>query len=187
MKENLELVEKLVEKTGISYTEAKAALEKADWDILEALINLEAEGKTIGAKAYSTRSESEPKKESESEKAEWQEKKEKRSKQNEEFKKNTISVFEWLGRVFDKGNTNNLELYKSGERKIGMPVTVFIILLIVGFWVVIPLMLVSLFFGCRYRFSGPDLGKDKINNAMGKATDYADNIKQEWKSKDSEN
>ena len=42
MEANLELVEKLVEKTGISYTEAKAVLVKTDWDILEALIELEA-------------------------------------------------------------------------------------------------------------------------------------------------
>ena len=183
MKENLELVEKLVEKTGISYTEAKAALEKADWDILEALITLEAQGKTIGAKKYSTRTES-SQSQSAKDSEEKNEKKEKKSKANEEFKKNTMGVFEWLGTVFDKSNTNNIEMYKDGERKIGMPITVFIILLIVGFWVMIPLMIVGLFFGCRYRFSGPDLGKESINKAMGKATDYADNLKQEWKSKD---
>lgn len=184
MKENLELVEKLVEKTGISYTEAKAALEKSEWDILEAIINLEAEGKVKGPASYTTRAESGicGANEKEAEKAE---KSEKRKQANEEFKKNTTSVFEGLRAIFDKGNTNNIELYKNGNRVLGMPVTVFVLLLLVGFWILIPLMVVSLFFGFRYRFSGPDLGKDKINSAMDKATDVADSIKQEFKSKES--
>jgi hypothetical protein len=39
----LEQVEKLREKANISYEEAKAALEKTNGDILEAIINLEKE------------------------------------------------------------------------------------------------------------------------------------------------
>ncbi len=41
----LEQVEKLREKTNISYDEAKAALEKTNGDILEAIINLEKENR----------------------------------------------------------------------------------------------------------------------------------------------
>lgn len=185
MRENIELVEKLVEKTGLSYTEAKNALEKADWDILEALINLEAEGKTVGAARYSTRSENTGNKEEHKENSGKSEKE--KSAAGEEFKKNTIGVLQWLGKVFDKGNANSIEMYRNGERKIGMPVTVFVLLLIIGFWVMIPLMIVGLFFGCRYRFSGPDLAKENVNAAMGKATDIADSIKQEFKNGTSEN
>ena len=43
------------------------------------------------------------------------------------------------------------------------------------------LKVVALFFGCRFSFSGTDLGKDSVNSAMGKATDIADNIKSEFK------
>ena len=185
MKENLELVEKLVEKTGLSYTEAKIALEKADWDILEALISLEAQGKTVGSARYSTKSEGSADREEHSESAGKKEKG--KSAAGEEFKKNSVSFFKWLGMVFDKGNTNSIEMYRNGERKVGMPVTVFVLLLLFGFWFIIPLMIVGLFFGCRYRFSGPDLGKDSVNEAMGKATDYADSIKQEFKNGTSEN
>ena len=62
-----------------------------------------------------------------------------------------------------------------------MPVNVFILLLILGFWIVVPLMIVGLFCGCRYAFSGKELGKDNINNAMGKANEFADGIKSEIK------
>ena len=56
-----EKVEKLCEKANISYEEAKAALEAADWDLLEALVLLEKEGRIEnGAAHHSTRTEAAP-------------------------------------------------------------------------------------------------------------------------------
>ena len=54
--EHLEKVEKLKEKANVSYEEAKAALESCDWDILDALVKLESEGKVNGTDtaAFST-------------------------------------------------------------------------------------------------------------------------------------
>ena len=44
--DQMELVEQLREKTGCSYSEAKAALDEAGNDLLEALCWLEQHGKT---------------------------------------------------------------------------------------------------------------------------------------------
>ena len=54
--DNFEKVEKLVEKAGVTYEEAKKALEKADGDLLDAMIILEREGKTEAPRqsSYST-------------------------------------------------------------------------------------------------------------------------------------
>ncbi|MBQ2160246.1 MAG: hypothetical protein II444_00250, partial [Firmicutes bacterium] len=54
--DNFEKVEKLVQKAGVTYEEAKAALEKADGDLLDAMIILEKEGKAEAPKqsSYST-------------------------------------------------------------------------------------------------------------------------------------
>ena len=43
--DNLEKVEKLREKTGVSYEEAKEALEANNYDVLDAIIYLEKKGK----------------------------------------------------------------------------------------------------------------------------------------------
>jgi len=161
----LELVEKLVDKTGVSYAEAKAVLEQTDWDILEAMILLEAQGKVKDNKttsAYTT-----------------QQKKKADNRGTENFKQQAHSFGSWFRGVIDKGNKNSIEMYRRGERIISIPVTVFVVLLILSASLVLPLMLVSLFFECRYSFRGPDLGKDAVNNVMGKATDIADNIKDE--------
>ena len=43
--ENLEKVEQLVDKAGCTYAEAKEALEYTDWNLLDAIIRLEHDGK----------------------------------------------------------------------------------------------------------------------------------------------
>ena len=53
--DNFEKVEKIREKTGVSYEEAKAALEANNYDLLDAVIYLEKQGKTNSSSAnYST-------------------------------------------------------------------------------------------------------------------------------------
>ncbi len=180
MEANIEMVEKLVQKTGVSYTEAKAVLEESGWDVLEALILLESQGKTVGngTAEYSTKKDGGETKE----KSEKDEKKKEKCKAGENFKESGKSFWDFIRSVFDKGNSNNIEAFKDGEKKIGMPVTVFVLLLIIGFWIIVPLMIAGLFFGFRYSFSGDDLGKESVNRAMGQATDFADNIKNEIKS-----
>lgn len=182
MKEDFELVKKLVAETGVSYTEAKAVLEKTEWDILDAIIELESQGRTVGASSFSTRPESEQGgTESDKRKEGAKKKREESRKKRNEYKKNTVGVMEWLVSVLDKGNANSIEMYRNGERKIGLPVTVFVLLLILSCSAILILMLVSLFFGCRYRFTGPDLERDDVNSVMGKATDCAESIKKEIK------
>lgn len=190
MTPNLELVEKLVEKTGLSYGEAKQALERTDWDILEAIIQLEAQGKVHSGKTaqYSTNCENSDSQETQQNQQNQQNKHGKQSKQSkdssnsgESFKKASKNFGDFMKEIFDKGNKNSLVMHRNDEKKIELPVTAFVVLLIFCFWVIIPLMIVALFFGCRFSFSGTELGKDSVNSAMGKATDIADNIKSEFK------
>ena len=44
--DNFEKVEKLREHANVTYEEAKEALENSNWDILDAMIYLEKNGKT---------------------------------------------------------------------------------------------------------------------------------------------
>ena len=166
--DRIEMVERLREKAGVSYEEAKAALEASDWDLLDAVVMLEKEGKVRDA-GYST-------KRATSDEQAPQTGKEKKPK-GEGFER----FMAWLSRVIHKGNTNSLVVMRNNERKFGLPVTAFALLLVFAFYFTIPLLIISLFFGFHYKFVGPDLGKDSINNVMHKATQAAESIKEEFK------
>ena len=61
--------------------------------------------------------------------------------------------------------------------------TLFIILLMAAFWVVVVLIVVALFFGNRFSVEGA-LGHDDVNEVLGRATDFAEGIKEEAFPKD---
>ena len=166
--DQMELVENLREKTGCSYSEAKAALDEAGNDLLEALCWLEQHGKTqmVGA-SCSTEQHREPEPEP-------------------ERKENTApgpvaegfhSLWEGLVSLLRKCNQTELVMTsKGGRREFGIPLTLVMILLVVAFWVVIALIVVALFFGNRFSVEGA-LHHDDVNEVLGKATDFAEDIK----------
>lgn len=53
---------------------------------------------------------------------------------------------------------------------------ILIILLLTASQITVPLLAVSLFLGFRYRFSGPDLERDSINDVMGNVADTASDL-----------
>lgn len=175
----LDQVEKLRQRANISYDEAKIALEEADGDILDAIINLEKQNRIKspdGGGYYNSQENT------------YKVKKEDRGRkhnQNQEnaqhFKEAFHGLAAWVKKMVGKGNRNQFEVAKKGENVISIPVTILVIAMIFAFWVVVPLTVIGLFFGFRYTFNGPDLGKDSINKAMDSVAEVAENIKKEVK------
>jgi hypothetical protein len=178
----LEQVEKLREKANVSYDEAKAALEATNGDMLEALIYLEKQGKVsapAGGGYYS------------SQKTDYvnpgtgNENYRQPQSRNDYYNGNRGESFSSLMKKFGrfcmkiirKGNTNYFEVLKGNESKAQFPVTVLVLLLVFAFWVTIPLLIVGLFFGLRYRFNGPDFNGNTVNDAMNSAADAAESLK----------
>lgn len=172
----IEMVEKLRESADINYADAKDALERSNWDILDAMILLEKEGKvpTKSEITYTTRKEKDEKE------AEPEFSGPNKKADGASFTELLGRLMRWIGKIISIGNVNMLRATKHGEKIVDVPVTVLVVLLIVGFWVVIPLMIVGLFFGFNYRFVGPNLERDEINSAMGKASEAAESIKDEF-------
>ncbi len=171
----MEQVEKLREKTGISYEEAKRVLEQTQGDLLEAVILLERENKIKTPSGGGTYHSNEDTRQESSEKTQDQNKKKKTKAQQKEdslsFGELVGSFFNWLGKAFHKGNTNNFEVMKDGKNVMRIPLTVLVLLLIFAFWIVIPLLIIGLIIGFRYRFAGPDLEKTHVNKAMETVSD----------------
>ncbi len=163
---NFEMVETLREKANISYEEAKTALERSNWDLLDAMLLLEKEGKVnAGGGSYTTRPAEE------------------KTRNKVNHKSSGQGAFQWLGQTFCKllrmGNTNFFVVSRTGKELFSLPVTVFVVLMILGFWFLAAALVIGLFCGLRYSFRGPNLGKDSINNVIDRAADMAENVKEE--------
>lgn len=173
----LEQVEKLKERANVTYDEAKEALQASGDDLLDALIYLEKKGKTFSPQNggfYSTQH-APPAEEAQAGGYVRSEKK----ASSERFSQVMGRFFRWVGKVFQKGNKNQFEVWNKEEKVISVPVTVLVVLLLIGFYAVLPLMVIGLFFGCRYRFCGPDLGKPQVNKVMDSAAAAADSFKRD--------
>lgn len=176
----LEQVEKLCERANISYDEAKALLEETNGDILEAIIILEKQNRIEAPKGGGYYNSSNHHKDSKSNCHE--DSKEKSNNTNgSSFGELVGRFFRWCGDIISRGNRNHFEVYKNKEKIMSIPVTVLALLLIFMFWITIPIIVLGLFFGYRYIFNGPDLGKENVNRAMESVADMAENLKNEVK------
>jgi len=176
----LEKVEKLREKANVTFAEAKEALDNTGGDILDALIYLENQGKvTVPAGGGFFSGENLPSAMEQSYSGNG------KSGSNSGGSGETFSdMMKRFGRfclkMLNKSNSNYLEATKGDEHLFSCPVLVVILLLIFFFWVTIPLFVISLFCGFRYRFSGADLGRDSVNAVMEGASNVVDDVKKSF-------
>ncbi len=174
----MEHVEKLREKANVSYAEAKAALNACGDDLLEALLYLERQGKVSPPEHggyYSSKNEQKEKQSDTSETAGQSE------PTGESFSQLMGRFFRWIGGLFKKGCENLFDVQRGDSQIITMPVLVLILLLIFCFWLVIPLLIIGLFLGCRYRFRGRDVEKTAVNKVMESAENAAETLKTDIK------
>ena len=170
--DHYEMVEKLRAKANVSYEEAKAALEASDWDILDALVLLENEGKVNGAQGEYTTQQKAPDAQQTS-----------RAQVKADFSDGLKKMWELLKKLIQTGNSNQLVVSRRNknlpsqplEELFAMPITVMALLLLI-LWpyllIVLVVLFASLFLGARYSFRGPDI-KSNVNDFMGRGQDKA--------------
>ncbi len=179
--DHFEMVEKLRTKANVSYEEAKAALEASDWDILDALVLLESEGKVNNGET----------------KAEYTTQEKPRSKEYSWSTKNGGEVkmqvsdglkklWAWIKKMFTLGNSNQFIIRRNGDELVSMPITVMAILMVVFWPFSLIVLFVGLFLGARYSFSGPNINSN-VNEVMDKAQNKAASAVQIHVEKDEEN
>ncbi len=176
--ELLEKVEKIREKTGVSYEAAKEALEACGEDILDALVYLESQGKIREpeVRVYTTREEASEELRQANQNYE--------KSANESFQSQSHRFFKWVKKMLIKGMENMFIVSKNGEDKVTIPVLGLVALLLFVFWVTVPLMIIGLFCGYSYSFKGEIEKSVNINEACNKASEVAENLKKEFKKED---
>ena len=166
--DKFEMIEKLSAKANVTLDEAKEALEASDWDMLDALLLLERQGKANEeqtAQEYTTQ-------------------KKKEYCWNTKHSEVRVEIGSWPSRLWErfknlvrKGNTNQFVVTRKDEELIAMPITVLVVLL-ACFW---PLSIIILFLGlflkARYSFRGPNVS-DRVNDVISAAQEKTANAVQ---------
>ena len=166
--DDLEKVETIRTKCNVSYTDAKAALDAADGNVLDAIIWLESQGKTQTTSAHAA-TESEPVDEPSAEMVAAQAAYEKSSEKTD-FSKKMDGVWEYLKKLFRL----SLDTKFIATRRDAIILNIALFAWGATIW----LMLIGLFFGMRYRIDSDGDVPGSINNLMNHAADAADDIKQ---------
>ena len=175
--DNMEKVEKLRERANVTYEEAKQALEENNWDLLDAMVSLEKQGKTKEPEqaSYSTSYEQQteylPVKETIEEKN--------RKKPREHKLRGLIRRF---GRIC---RDNSFHVTRNGKEVIQIPVFVLVILMFFFWKQLLLLMVIALFFNVRYHFAGRD-NLQSANEFMDSAGDMAERVRAEFTGKAAE-
>ncbi|MEW9095389.1 MAG: DUF4342 domain-containing protein [Clostridiaceae bacterium] len=172
--EELKLIDKLREKTNISYEEAKIALENSNWNILDALLYLEENGRVEkpSVSVFYTNE------------ARYSEKSEESGK-NEENKYETNNSFQGIFvsicNYIDTCNNIFLEIKKEDRILLKIPLTVVIILSFFMFWIIIPLIIVGLFFDIKFYVYSKSVNTDKANKVVSDISEGVKIVKEKLK------
>ena len=182
--DTLEKVELVREKTGVSYQDAKEALEANEDNVLDAIIWLEQQGKAdVRTASFETHASSATKTTS----AEMKEAQEeyhrtsRRSKIGEHFSGFAAE----LRRILRASMDMTFVAEHNGSRAVAIPL-LFVILGIFFWGATIWLLLIGLFFNFRYHIEGANPVTIDVNNAMNKAAEAAEDIKSDFASKKAE-
>ena len=171
--DRFDLVDKLVKSTGVSYEDAKIALESSGWDLLDAAVWLEKNGRT---EARSNSFSTDP---------EQQEQAQQRQQQSAENFRGAADtgrprrgvVSSLIAKIRSILMDNELIVCKqSGEIFLEIPVWLAAILLAVAFWPTVIVIVLVFILGFRFRFHGPDLGGETLNRILNQAENSAGNF-----------
>ena len=173
--DKLNLVEKLREKTGITYEDAKRVLEINNWDILEAILDLEKQGKVKkpSVSIFYTNEYNESYEEESTEFNFEEVKKDNNYKSNNTFE----GFFEAICKAIDTCNNIFIEIRGKNNFFLKLPLTVVIVFLIFGFWLLIPVAVIGLFLDIEFSVESKKINTDKVNDILRRISKEVQNIK----------
>lgn len=172
--EHFEMAELLSQKAGVSLEDARKALTENDWDMLDAMVALERQGKKA-ARTVTVDGDSGEKTGAEP----GQPQPVKNVAKKEPVITNGFSqLWKYIKRLFQISVDTDFVVIRRDKTLLSLPVLALAALLVCCFWITLPLLVVGLFLGCQYRFEGKHPAKNAANKAMEKLSDMAGHIKQ---------
>ncbi len=178
--ETFELIEALRKKANVSFEDAKEAMEACDYDMLDAMVYLEKQGKVNegSTASYTTSSGTETSQEFEQAQKSYED-----SCQRTTLGEMLNKFGKWCGRVLQKSLEIDFCVTKNEKLLLKVPVLVLVLALLIAFWLLAILLVVGLFCGCKYYFQGMDTATINLNQICEQASETCENIKKDFQSK----
>lgn len=151
--EKNEKIDYLRSHADISYDTAYEILEGTDWDIGTAEESLKKEGiyreeNTIMTATDNNYTKGENK--------------------SIDLKNGFKKVFSWLGNLIVKGMENDFCIYTEKGKCIALPLTILAVFALAAFPVVLIVLLITFFTGCRFGLKGPQTDYCRANDLLSK-------------------
>lgn len=165
--EQYEKVERVAKQTGASFEEAKHALESCNWDMLDATILLEKQGRNGNTgnrqQVFSTDYEAQPGYRNVAATANINNSSDKSNAKSGDFS-NKIKEF------FKKSHVNHLVIRHDNKEIVSLPIWAAVLIALCLFKLTIVLLVIALICGCKLTFEGPDRRKmESVNKAVDTA------------------
>lgn len=183
------MIKRLMEKADITVEEAVEVLEACNWDLLDAIIDLERRGKLRGNKSE-TIIEAVPVENYKNTHNQEDSRQEYNGEAHGEEKKDECCggigtligrMFKFIGKLIKKGNNNFFDAKKDNEKPIRIPLTIAVLFIVFLSVPSIILLVIGLFCGYKYSISGPNINCHGVNTIFEEVSKSADNIKRDFK------
>ncbi len=182
MEITLEQVERLREKSGLSYEEARDLLERCHGDLLDALIELERQGRLRpgGGGTYSTRPGAHPAATPTASSDRGRTREERNGAHSgDAFWEQIREGLRTVGDVLRPSSV--LEIWQDGRQLTAVPLLILLLAVMFAFWITLPLLLIGLVAGCRYRLASPHVNLEVLNGALGAVSDTVEDWKESFR------
>lgn len=161
--EQYEKVERIAKQTGVTFEEAKHALEACNWDMLDATILLEKQNKGVKKQVFSTDYEAQPGYKNVAASSEINNGSAGNSCRSKDFG-------EKVKEFFKKSHINHLVIRHNDKVIVSIPLWAAALIAVCMFKLTIVLLVISLICGCKLTFEGPDKQKmESVNKAVNTA------------------
>lgn len=167
--ERLEMVEKIAERANLTVEEARDVLERNNWDMLDAMVELERAGKIYGGAQASTKQE-EPEYMTVAPTVAGKEEAKARRKQTRRKIKENLKM------ALHVAVDNKFVIYNKDREVVSVPVIVPVICALINVVLTVIALVAGMAFGLRYAVEGEELGTRSVNDGMMKASEYTQNI-----------
>lgn len=180
--DRFEKAQKVCEATGVSFDDARTALDECAYDVLDAIVWLERQGKVDRHTASYTTATAAGAGSFADEMSQAQNDYERATKKGS-FSKTLNRIMDGLRRLCKKGLDTSFVVTRQSRQLVSIPVLVLVILMLLFFWWMVPAIIIGLFFDCKYRFEGFDHAIIDVNDIAERASEGASALKREMAEK----